>query len=125
MKTKIVITLAVMLLVATILPTAIAIEAKTQDNGELGTKVFCDVTIKGKGTEKILMGSFVLGFGRCAYMKVDLEEDGYIKIHSVGNSSNEVILEGSHQIILFGFVGYYSHLIKTRINGYALFAIWS
>jgi len=96
----------------------------TQNNNEIHSMIYCDVSIKGTATEQVIRGSFLLGFGKCLYMKVDLENDGSIEISSITNPSNNIELEGSYQIHLIGFNGFYSHLLKTRINGRALLTIW-
>jgi hypothetical protein len=95
-----------------------------KNNNEIDSMMFCDVLIKGSATVQFIRGSFILGFGKCFYMKVELENDGTLEISSITNPSNSVELEGSHQIHLIGFVGFYSHLIKTRIDGKVLLAIW-
>ena len=96
----------------------------TETNNEIDSMMFCDVLIKGTATEQVIRGSFFLGFGKCLYMKIDLEDDGSIEIKSRTNPSNSVELTGGHQIHLIGFNGYYGHLLKTRIDGKALFVIW-
>ena len=125
MKIKIIMIFVVTLLLMTILPTSIAMESKIQDNTDLDSMMFCKVKIEGTGTEEVRFGSFTLGLGSCFYMKVDLEKNGYIEVSSITNPSNNVILEGSHQIVLIGFAGKYTHLLKTKINGFALIATWS
>lgn len=125
MKVKIIMIFVVALLLMTILPTSVAKESKIQDITALDSMGFCKVKIEGTGTEEVRFGSFRLGLGSCFYMRVDLEKNGYIEVSSKTNPSNTVILEGSHQIVLIGFAGQYTHLLKTKINGFALFAIWS
>lgn len=112
-----------MLLLSTILPISIANETEQNNTSGINSMIFCDVHIKGEATVKLLRDFFVLGFGKSFYMKVDLK-DGSIEIESNKNPTNRVELTGSYQIHLIGFLGHYSHLLKTRIGGKALIAIW-
>ena len=112
-----------MLLMSTILPISIANETETNDNSGIGSMIFCHVDIKGTATVNLVRGHFFLGFGICFYMKIDLEQ-GSIEIESNKDSTHHVELRGSYQIHLIGFRGHYSHLLKTRIGGKALIAIW-
>lgn len=97
-------------------------EIKT--NNEMDSMMFCDILIKGTATVQVIRDSFVLGFGKCFYMKVNLENDGSLEISSITNPSNGVDLQGSHQVHLIGFSGYYNNILKTRIDGKALLTIW-
>jgi len=97
---------------------------ETKTNDKIDSMMFCDVLITGKATVQISRGQFILGFGKCFYMKIDLKDDGSIKISSLTNPSNNVELEGSYQIHLIGFNGYYKNILKARIDGKALLAIW-
>ena len=45
------------------------------------------VNIKGSGTTFILAGSFILGIGRCSFMRLKLEEDAHVEINKFLNSS--------------------------------------
>ena len=125
MKEKTVVIFVVMLLVATILPTTMATESEQQTRSSFDGMALCRVSIKGRGTEYLLMDSFVFGSGKCAFMIIDLKKDGYVELFSLIDPSNPVILEGRHVISLFGFAGEYSHLLKIRVDGFAFFAIWS
>lgn len=109
---------------STIIPISIATETGTKKNSEIDSMIFCDILIKGTATVQVIRGSFILGLGKCLYMKIDLENDGSLEISSITNPSNNIELTGSHQIHLIGFSGYYSHLLKTRIDGRALLSIW-
>ena len=113
-----------MLLMSTIIPISIANETKPKDNNGIISMMFCDVGIKGSATVLLVRDSFFLGFGKCLYMKIDLGSDGSIEITSIIDPTNSVELKGSYQIHLIGFSGHYSHLLKTRIDGKALIAIW-
>ena len=123
MNRKIIGIIICMLFVSATMPISIAIE-KTNNNS-INSMIYCYVSIKGTATETIIRGSFTFGFGQCLYMKVNLENDGSVKINSLINPSNSVELKkGSHQIHLIGFNGFYSHILKTRIEGNAFLAVW-
>ena len=47
--------------------------SETQTNNKADSMMFCDVLIKGKAEVQITRGNFILGFGKCFYMKIDLE----------------------------------------------------
>lgn len=124
MKIRIYLIFVCILLIASIIPISIAAETVTKNNSELNSMLFCDVHIKGTATVQVIRGDFFLGFGKCFYMKVDLENDGSLKISSILNPSNSVELNGNNQIHIIGFNGYYNEILKTRINGQALLVIW-
>ena len=109
---------------ATIIPISIATETVAKNNDEVNSMIYCDIRVRGTATVQVIRGNFFLGFGKCLYMKVDLENDGSLEISSILNPSNSVELTGSNQIHLIGFSGYYNEILKTRINGKALLAIW-
>jgi len=83
------------------------------------------VVAKGTGRCLTIHGAFFLGFGKCWAMFVNLEDDGYIEITSLLDPSNSITLEGSHKIIILGFMGLRMTLPKVNINGIALFVNWS
>ena len=122
MKKKIFAISCMLLFLVTGLSMSTAIETK-KSNG-IESMAYCNVSITGTATEQIVKGNFFLGFGSCFYMRVDLENDGSIEISSITNPANKIELDDSHQVHLIGFNGFYSHIIKTRINGKALLAIW-
>ena len=114
-----------MLLMSSVIPITIANETKPKENIEINSMMFCDVDIKGTATVLLVRDSFFLGFGKCLYMKINLENDSSIEISSIINPTNSVELQGRYQIHLIGFSGRYNHLFKTRIDGEALIAIWA
>jgi len=122
MNRKIIGIIICILFVSAIMPISIATE-KTNNNS-INSMIYCYVSIKGTATENIIRGSFTFGSGQSLYMKVNLENDGIVKINSQINPSNSVEFKGSHQIHLIGFNGFYSHILKTRIEGNALLAVW-
>ena len=82
------------------------------------------VNIKGSGTTFILAGSFILGIGRCSFMRLKLEEDAHVEINKFLNSSDVIILDGSHTVTLFGYYGYYRDVNEINLNGLAYLAFW-
>jgi hypothetical protein len=82
------------------------------------------VSIIGSGTELILGGSFIWGFGNCILMRVNLEEDGHVEINKFLDPSDVIILDGCHVIYLIGFFGYNRHVNKIILDGVALQVIW-
>jgi hypothetical protein len=83
------------------------------------------VVAKGNGTCLTFLGTFFLGIGWCAGMVVILEEDGYIEITPLDNSTNSTILEGSHQLFIVGFVGLRLNIPQVNVNGIALLTLYS
>ncbi len=115
-----------MLLLSTIICISIANATETKNNSGINsTMMFCNVDIKGTATVRLVKDSFFLGFGKCLYMKIDLENDSSIEISSIINPTNSIELQGGYQIHLIGFSGRYHHIFKTRIDGEALIAIWA
>jgi hypothetical protein len=125
MKEKIFVILIGILLLVTISPTTIANETQKQIKSSINSAALCQVKIIGRGSEFFIMDSFAWGSGTCVFMMIELEKDGYIEIFSLTDLTNPVKLEGKHIITLLGFIGDYSHLLKIRLDGYALFAVWS
>lgn len=82
------------------------------------------VTVKGSGTEFIMAGNFILGFGKCGFIRITLEDDGHVEINKFLDSSNVTVLDGSHVVTLFGFFGYYRHAAEINLVGVALLAFW-
>jgi hypothetical protein len=124
MNKKILVVIMGVLFLSTAFSLSIASETKTIRKSGIDSMMFCDVLIKGTATEKVIKGNFFLGFGRCLYMKIDLENDGSIDITSLADPTNNVELNGNYQIHLIGFDGFYSSLLKTRVDGKAILAIW-
>ena len=49
------------------------------------------IKIEGSGSSFVIAGEFVLGFGRCAYMRFKLEEESHIEINKFLDQSNIII----------------------------------
>jgi hypothetical protein len=83
------------------------------------------IKIDGSGSSFIIAGEFILGFGRCAYMRFKLEEESHIEINKFLDQSNIITLDGSHTVTIFGFVGYYKETdTDITINGFATLVYW-
>jgi len=82
------------------------------------------VTIKGSGDTFVMAGTFILGFGKCSFMRITLEDDGHVEINKFLDSSNVTVLDGSRVVTLFGFFGYYRHTDEINLDGVALLAFW-
>jgi hypothetical protein len=83
------------------------------------------VVAKGNGTCISFLGTFFLGIGWCAGMVVLLDENGYMEITPLDDTTNSTILEGSHQLFIVGFVGLRQIVPQVNVNGLALLALWS
>jgi len=83
------------------------------------------IKIDGSGTSIVLASEFVLGFGRCAYMRFKLEEDSNIEINKLLDQTNMITLDGSHIVTIFGFIGYYKETENDiTLNGFTTLVYW-
>jgi hypothetical protein len=81
----------------------------------------CHIKVNGDGEIYVLGSHFKLGFGRCFYMKVNLQS-GSIEIKNLRDSSDIIILDDNSDINIFGYFGYFNSQI--RLNGLAMLATW-
>jgi len=95
-------------------------EKESSINASSDFLTLAHVVARGTGRCLTIHGAFFLGFGRCWAMFVNLEDDGYIEITSLLDSSNSITLEGSHKLVIIGFMGLRMTLPKVNINGLAL-----
>ena len=98
---------------------------ETIETSLLNNMAGAHVTITGSGTVFILAGSFTFGVGRGGFMRFKLEEDAHVEINKILDPSNVTILDGSHTVTLFGFLGYYRHIDDINANGLVLLAFWN
>jgi hypothetical protein len=123
MKKKIFVIFCIMLLLLFVIPTNDSQEI-AKDTA-LNIMPIAHVVIKGNGTAFLVHGNFTAGIGRCWAMIVTLEKDGHAEINKLFDTSNITVLEGSHVVILIGFIGYYYHHVDgIKLNGVALIAVW-
>ena len=130
MNKKVVGILVCVLLLGTLLPVTgienIPKEA-TEESSRLqsGGMPFVHVVATGNGSCTLFGGSFVLGFGTCLAMIVNLESNGYIKVSSLIESSSNVTLEGSHRVTIVGFMGLRWTRPQIIVMGIALYTMWT
>ena len=122
MKKKLIAISCMMLMLIIGLPTIQAQE--TTDGIFFDRMSLAHVSIQGSGNEFMISDHFNLGIGRCAFMRIALNEDGHVEINKFLDSSNITILDGSHVVYLIGFFGYHQHTTTFNINGVAILAIW-
>lgn len=77
---------------------------------EIPTPIFdkmalAHIKIYGNGSSLIIASEFVLGFGRCAFMRFKLDESSNIEINKFLDKTNQVVLDSNHVVTIFGFVG--------------------
>lgn len=83
------------------------------------------IKIDGSGSSFIIASTFVLGFGRCVYMRLKLDESSHIEINKLMNKTNQVVLDGSQIVTLFGFIGYYKEKDNSiNLNGFVVLVYW-
>ena len=83
------------------------------------------IKIDGNGSSLIIAGEFVVGFGRCAYIRFNLDDTSHIEINKFLDRTNQVELDGSHVITIFGFVGYYRETdVSINLNGFTALVFW-
>jgi len=98
---------------------------QTQEISPRNNTLMSHVVAKGNGTCLSFLGTFILGIGWCAGMVVSLEENGYMEITPLDDSTNSTILEGKHHLFIVGFVGFRLNIPQINVNGIALLALWS
>ena len=83
------------------------------------------IKIEGTGSSFVIASNFVLGFGRSGYMRFKLDEGSHIEINKFLDTSNMVILDDSHVITIFGFIGYYQETeMDITLNGFTTLVYW-
>jgi hypothetical protein len=92
-------------------------------NGQ--SSLLSHVVAKGNGSTFSFLGSFIFGIGGCTGMVVLLEEDGYIEITPLDDPTNSTILEGKHQLFIFGFFGLRLNIPQVTVNGLGLLVLWT
>jgi hypothetical protein len=120
MKKKYAIASICLAIIVAIAPSTCATKAGDSDSWFL-----VHIVATGSGRCITILGFFFLGFGRCWLMIVDLESDAHIEIRSIKDPSDCIELEGSHRLVIIGFLGYRSKIDKITINGIALSVTWS
>jgi hypothetical protein len=116
---KIIIPIIFLILIPAISPIALASDFK--EESEFSNMTLCHIKIQGEGEILTIGPHFVLGIGTSTYFKVELES-GTVEIKNLIDSSDIVLLDGSQNIRIFGFFGYFNSQIK--INGFALLTTW-
>jgi len=97
-------------------------EIEVSNNEIAAISLLAHVVAKGTGNVTTIGGSFLLGFGYCLAMIVDLEEDGHVEITSLLDPSNNSVVEGCQRLLIIGFVGLRMTFLEVNINGLVLFA---
>ena len=101
------------------------IQAQEYDGFPIINKMtLAHVSIKGSGTEFMIMSNFMFGFGRSFFIRLDLEQSSHMEINKILHKSDVIVLDGSYVITLIGFIGYFRHAHRININGIALLAFW-
>jgi hypothetical protein len=101
------------------------IQAEEPDDMPIKNKrTLAHVSIKGSGTEFMIMSNFMFGLGRSFFIRLDLEQNSHIEINKILHRSDVIVLDGSHVITLIGFMGYFRQAHRININGIAILAIW-
>lgn len=101
-----------------------------QETIEIPTPIFnkmalAHIKIDGNGSSIIIASSFVLGFGRCVYMRFKLDESSHIEINKFLDETNQVVLDGNNVVTIFGFVGYYRGKDDSvNLNGFTTLVYW-
>ncbi len=101
-----------------------------QETIEISTPIFNKMTlahikINGNGNSIVIANEFILGFGRCAYIRLKLNEESHIEINKFLNKTNQVILDGNNVINIFGFIGYYKEKDDSiNLNGFTALIYW-
>ena len=123
MKKKIFAISCIMLLLLFVIPTCNAQEIPKDT--ALNTMPLAHVVITGDSTEFFIGYHFIAGIGSCSAMIVKLKTNGYAEINKLFDKSDIIVLEGSHVVILIGFIGYLKMGENgMNLNGIALIAIW-
>lgn len=100
-----------------------------QETLEIPTPIFnkmaiAHVEIDGEGSSIIIASKFVFGFGRCAFMRIKLDDSGHIEIYKPQDETNHTVLDGNHVVIIFGFFGYYENTDDIELDGFAALVYW-
>lgn len=91
----------------------------------LDKMVLSHIKIDGNGSSIIIYSSFVLGFGRCTYMRLNMDEFSHIEINKFLDETNQVVLDGHYVVTIFGFVGYFRERGNSiTLNGFATIVYW-
>jgi hypothetical protein len=126
MKNKIFAMSCMMLLIFMTTLTSINAEQITETPAPLfNSKALAHIKIEGTGSSVVIASSFVLGFGRCAYMRINLDEGSHIEINKFLDQSDKEILDGDYVITIFGFIGYYRETEDSiNLNGFTALVFW-
>ena len=58
-------------------------------------------------------------------MRLNLDEGSHIEINKLLDRTNQVIIDGSHLITIFGFIGYYRDSeMDINLNGFTPLVFW-
>jgi len=126
MKKKIFAISSMMLfMLITAMPSIIAEETIETPMPLFNSMALAHIKVEGTGTSTIIAGDFTLGFGRCAYMRFNLDQGSHIEINKFLDKTNMVLLDDDHVITIFGFVGYYRETeMDISLNGFAILVSW-
>ena len=91
----------------------------------LDKMVFSRIKIDGNGSSIMFYSSFVLGFGRCTYMRLNMDEYSHIEINKFLDETNQVVLDGHYIVTIFGFIGFFRERANSiTLNGFAAIVYW-
>ena len=94
------------------------------DNPFFNGMKFAHVSIEGAGEEFMLGTLFFLGFGKATIIRLNLYDNALIEISEL-DGADQIVLEGSYTVTLWGFYGFYKHTNEgITINGVSLVAFW-
>ena len=126
MKKKIFsISIMMLFIIITTIPTIYAEETSITPTPLFNRMTVAHIKIEGNGTSFIIASEFVFGFGRCAYMRFKLDQTSHIEINKFLDTSNKIILDDSHVITIFGFIGYYRETTEDiTLNGFSTLVFW-
>ena len=122
MKRKLYTLLIISLFLITGLPIAqVQGESKTPTINKMS---LAHISIKGSGTEFMIMANFMFGFGKSFFIRLNLEKNSHIEINKFLHSKDTITLEGDHIITLIGFCGYFRQANRIVVNGIAFRIFW-
>ena len=125
MKKKIFSISCMLLFIIVTIPSINAQEAIETPIPLFNSMTVAHIKIEGTGSSFVIANDFVLGFGRGAYMRFKLNEDSHIEINKFLDTSSNIILDGSHVITIFGFIGYYQETEEQiTLNGFTALVFW-
>ncbi|MEE8565438.1 MAG: hypothetical protein V3S79_03525 [Candidatus Thermoplasmatota archaeon] len=125
MKKKIFSISCMLLFIIVTIPSINAQEAIETPIPLFNSMTVAHIKIEGTGSSFVIANDFVLGFGRGAFMRFKLNEDSHIEINKFLDTSNNIILDGSHVITIFGFIGYYQETEEQiTLNGFTALVFW-